>query len=291
MLFILNPSPSQAAPTQLSAALFADPARGTHAGLLTFLWPRRVAYQHIRFLHALFVLASFALSNVVPVLFPTPSRELEEKWAAGEAQQILQLSGIVAQEGASRPPPSLPPVPLSPASPVLTRSIAAHAHVQTLLHAAHGSASGATFPFLDAHPLPAGAADDGSGGVAARIAAELEDVLLDTKLREDNGPLRSAVDDAVERQRRRERWAPRPSASGSGSGFANGGANGGVEGRGSAGGSGSGSRRASPVRFGPQNAEWLARLQRAGGGESGYASGTASPRRPGYVRGRSRSLG
>ena len=118
MLFILNPSPSQAAPTQLSAALFADPARGTHAGLLTFLWPRRVAYQHIRFLHALFVLCSFALSNVAPVLFPQPTREAEERVVVGRAQQILQLAGQISAEGSS-PSPSLfyhIPLPLPPVS-------------------------------------------------------------------------------------------------------------------------------------------------------------------------------
>ena len=49
----------------------------------------------------------------------------------------------------------------------------------------------------------------GAGGapaadVVARLAGELEDLLLDTQLRADNGPLKSAVEDAVERRRRAE---------------------------------------------------------------------------------------
>ena len=51
------------------------------------------------FLHALFVLCSFALSNVVPVLFPVPSEEVRERALVQEAQAILQLSNAMSQEG------------------------------------------------------------------------------------------------------------------------------------------------------------------------------------------------
>ena len=39
-------------------------------GLLGVLFPDRVAFQHVLFLHQLFVFLSVALSRVVPVLFP-----------------------------------------------------------------------------------------------------------------------------------------------------------------------------------------------------------------------------
>ena len=116
MLFILNPSPSPGSSSQLSSVLFTDPAQGTHTSLLTFFWPRRVAYQHIRFLHSLFVLCSFSLSNVVPVLFPTPSQEVQDKWVLAEAQQILHLANTISQECASACPSRASPAPSSPAS-------------------------------------------------------------------------------------------------------------------------------------------------------------------------------
>ena len=153
--------------------------------------------------------------------------------------------------------------------------------VCALEHAAHGAAdSQTTFPFLG--PLP-GAGGAPAADVVARLAGELEDLLLDTQLRADNGPLKSAVEDAVERRRRAEgRERERE--------IANGGAYSGREANGAA------------LFVGPQNAEWLRRLQRLGGGSgsgsgsgSGGRSGDASPVRMqrvvGYLRGRSRSLG
>ena len=101
MLFILDPSPSPASTTgsKLASVLFADPASTAHTSVFSLLWPRRVAYQHIRFLHALFVLCSFALSNVAPVLFPQPSAELAEKVIISQAQHILQMANQISAEG------------------------------------------------------------------------------------------------------------------------------------------------------------------------------------------------
>lgn len=100
MLFLLNPSPAPAATSSISSALFADPALGTQTSLFSALWPRRVAYQHVRFLHSLFVLCSFALSNIVPVLFPSPTPEMQEQWITNEAKQILLQANAISQEGA-----------------------------------------------------------------------------------------------------------------------------------------------------------------------------------------------
>ncbi|KAI0740977.1 hypothetical protein C8Q76DRAFT_689652 [Earliella scabrosa] len=172
MLFILNPSPAPQASSTLSSALFSDPTDEAHTTLFTFFWPRRVAYQHIRFLHSLFVLCSFALSNVVPVLFPSPTPEMTEKWILNEAQQIVAHANAIAQE--------------------------ANAQVQTLFHAAHGAAQDSTFPFLGELPNGGRPADD----VVGTLAAELENLILETQMRADGGPLKSAVDNAVERRRR-----------------------------------------------------------------------------------------
>ncbi|TBU27885.1 DnaJ-domain-containing protein [Dichomitus squalens] len=241
MLFILDPSPSPGSASKLSSVLFADPASTAHTSFFTLFWPRRVAYQHIRFLHSLFVLCSFALSNVAPVLFPQPSREMEEKILLSQAQQILQLSNQISAE--------------------------ANAQVQTLYHSAHGPRTGTpaqdtTFPFLGELPNGGRPADE----VVTLLARELENLILETQLRADGGPLKSAVDNAVERERKRR----------------------------------------AGVRPGPEG--WIQRsVSRMNGYVNGYglAAGAAasaersydsSPVRgertvPGYVRGRSRSLG
>ncbi|RDX39575.1 DnaJ-domain-containing protein [Lentinus brumalis] len=225
MLYILNPSPAPASASSFSSTLFADPTAAAHTSLFSFLWPRRVAYQHVRFLHSLFVLASFALSNVVPALFPAPTPEMEAQHIVNEAQQILLQSRAISHE--------------------------ALAQVQTLLHAARNT-PGTTFPFLGALP-----ADDGDT-VSGALAGELENLLLETQMRADGGPLKSAVENAVERRKRereRERW-PRGA-------------------------------------FGATPAAEAAWMQRHGIAVGGAANGYASPgrARPGYVRGRSRSLG
>ena len=105
MLFILNPSPAPQASSTLSSALFSDPTDEAHTTLFTFFWPRRVAYQHIRFLHSLFVLCSFALSNVVPVLFPSLATEMQEMQILKGAQQILAHANAIAQLTPCAPPP------------------------------------------------------------------------------------------------------------------------------------------------------------------------------------------
>lgn len=177
MLFILDPSPSPTSSAKLSSTLFADPTGETHTTLFSFFWPRRVAYQNVRFLHSLFVLGSFALSNVAPVLFPAATPEIQEKWIINEAQQILMHANAISQE--------------------------ANAQIQTLFHAAHGprpSSPGheSTFPFLGELPNNGKPADE----VVNLLATELENLILETQMRADGGPLKSAVDNAVERRKR-----------------------------------------------------------------------------------------
>lgn len=101
LLFLLDPSPAPTSGTTLSSVLFSDPTVATHASLFSLLWPNRVPYQHVRFLHTLWVLGCFALSNVAPVIFPAPPTEFLEKWILNEAQQISTLSAGIAREGTS----------------------------------------------------------------------------------------------------------------------------------------------------------------------------------------------
>lgn len=72
-------------------------------------------------------------------------------------------------------------------------------HLATLFHAAHGprtgtAASDGTFPYLG-ELKPADA-------VVGLLAQEMEHLVLETQMRADGGPLKSAVENAVERRKR-----------------------------------------------------------------------------------------
>ncbi|KAI0774844.1 hypothetical protein BD413DRAFT_603418 [Trametes elegans] len=241
LLFLLKPSTNGVANPDFSSVLFTDPATASHTGLFGFLWPQRVPYQHVRFLHTLWVLASFALSNVAPVVLPAPSPEFQEKWILNEAQQIATLSTSLTRE----------------ASALLT----------TLLHSVHGPRTGTpaspdTFPYLGALPTADGRPADAA---VALLAEEMEHLLLEAQIRADRGPLRSAVDNAVERRRREIARGVSVGA--------------GLDGRG-AGGQGLGAQGSG---------SWAA--QQPNGSAVAAASPARKERALGYVRGRSRSLG
>ncbi|KAI0664003.1 hypothetical protein C8Q70DRAFT_905118 [Cubamyces menziesii] len=191
LLFILNSTPGPASNSSISSVLFTDPATGVHSGFLTFFWPQRVAYQHILFLHSIWVLGCFALSNVVPIVFPAPSPELQEMLILNEAKQIATLSQMLSRE--------------------------TQALLNTLYHSVHGPRTGTpsspgTFPYLG--PLPTQPNGTGGGGAAPPdeivrlLKPELEHLILEAQMR-DNGPLQSACENAVERRRRKEEAAGR----------------------------------------------------------------------------------
>ena len=87
-----------------------------------------------------------------------------------------------------------------------TPVLLANAQLQTLYHAAHGPRTGttaqdSTFPFLG--DLQGGQDGRPADEVVGLLTSELENLILETQLRADGGPLKSAVDNAVERERRR----------------------------------------------------------------------------------------
>ncbi|KAI0326077.1 DnaJ-domain-containing protein [Cubamyces sp. BRFM 1775] len=185
LLFILKSTPGPASTTTISSVLFTDPATGVHTSFLTFFWPQRVAYQHILFLHNLWVLGCFALSNIVPIVFPAPPPELQEMLVLKEATQIATLSQMLSRE--------------------------TQALLNTLYHSVHGPRTGTspstgTFPYLG--PLPSGTGGAPPDAIVRLLAPELEHLILEAQMR-DNGPLQSACEHAVERRRRKEDAAGR----------------------------------------------------------------------------------
>lgn len=65
LYLLLAPSPSTSPPST-----FVDAAT-SHATILDVIFPKRIVYQHILLLHQVFFFLSVALSRVAPVLFPS----------------------------------------------------------------------------------------------------------------------------------------------------------------------------------------------------------------------------
>lgn len=72
LYFILGPSLATASTTNLSSLLFTEPASPS-GNMFAFMWPTRVAFQHISFIRHLSVLLSTALIQIVPHIFPDSS--------------------------------------------------------------------------------------------------------------------------------------------------------------------------------------------------------------------------
>lgn len=68
----------------------------THGSMLNSMFPQRVAYQHVLFLHQLCVFLGFALSRVAPQFFTDDSTI-----PPGVYEGIHELSSVVDREGQS----------------------------------------------------------------------------------------------------------------------------------------------------------------------------------------------
>ncbi|TCD65568.1 hypothetical protein EIP91_002488 [Steccherinum ochraceum] len=170
LVFLLSPSPSPASNTDLSAFLFTDPASPSHNSILGLLWPNRVAYQHIRFLHALFMLCTVAVSRVAPVLFPMP-QDVDSKMLLNEFNKLNGLAQAADAEASSM--------------------------IQIEMHSIHGT--DASFPQVPAIERP-------SDEVMSLLTHEMENMVIESKLRKeaDAGPLATTLKMAVERKKRSE---------------------------------------------------------------------------------------
>jgi len=60
----------------------------------SLLFPERVQYQHILFLHQLSIFFSVALSRVAPILFP---KSIEEDWDVKNWKTLLEQNNQIAQ--------------------------------------------------------------------------------------------------------------------------------------------------------------------------------------------------
>ncbi|KAJ7621558.1 hypothetical protein DFH06DRAFT_1305802 [Mycena polygramma] len=225
------------------------------------LFPRRVAYQHILFLHQLFLFLSIALSRVAPQFFPDAGKVTDAL-----AGRVLQLVCAADREA----------------------SLMLHAELHSLSNTSTTDAHGhAHTPFRNtpAQPTP---------DVMLALSGEMEKMLIEGAVRNAAaaGPLRSAYDGAVQRgaaalalmsssvadshassapqtpQKERDRW-------GTWSGYS--------------------PTKGSPLKFGgspgSNSVPWVHVNGNAQVNEGGRGSpGPAGEGRPSYVRGRSMSF-
>ncbi|CAL1711494.1 unnamed protein product [Somion occarium] len=183
LLFLLSPSPSPPSSTaasslsSISSFLFSDSSSrsATKNSILSLLWPNRVAYQHVRFLHSLSILLSVAFSRVAPVLFPSQlgGEYVDPKVLKSELGKVFATSQIVLAEATKM--------------------------VDIELHSVHGAPTGVpptagTFPSPPPLPEPA-------DSVMNLITIELENMIIEGKLLKEEGPMKSAVESALERRK------------------------------------------------------------------------------------------
>ncbi|KAL0577688.1 hypothetical protein V5O48_004292 [Marasmius crinis-equi] len=153
--FILYPIPSSSSPvTELSLK-----------NLFHVIFPYRVPYQHILFLHRVFMFLSIALSRVAPRLFPDDPRSEYEI----VIQHLAALAGFGDRE----------------ASMIL----------HTELHVAHSHDGEINASLSNLQPCPP------SAEVMDALAKEIENMIIETNLQSNLPPLQNARQAAIERGR------------------------------------------------------------------------------------------
>ncbi|KAJ7072806.1 DnaJ-domain-containing protein [Mycena amicta] len=158
--FIVSPSPSLTPTGLLIGAPGSDnePARRT---ILHVLFPQRVAYQHILFLHQLFLFMTIALTRVAPQFLPDPAKVTEAM-----SHRLLQVATAVDREASQL--------------------------VHTELHTIQPSAP--QIPLSRLRPVT-----DPSPEVMDTLSLEMEKMIIETSLKQEVGPLASLWEAAVER--------------------------------------------------------------------------------------------
>ncbi|KAJ6631443.1 hypothetical protein B0H10DRAFT_1938330 [Mycena sp. CBHHK59/15] len=160
---LLSPSPSTSSSSMLLSP-FTHPADGpTHRTILHVIFPRRVAYQHILFLHQLFLFLSIALSRVAPQFFPDVSKVTESM-----TQRLVALIGAADRE----------------ASQLL----------HTELHSIHPAQEHVSPGHL--RPLTQPSTD-----IMDSLSEEMEKMIIEANVKQEGGPFKSAWQAAIEKGR------------------------------------------------------------------------------------------
>lgn len=146
------------------------PTSGT---LFDQLFPRRVVFQHIQFLHHVFLFLSVALSRVAPVLFPSMMRSdpvVDRQMMKAVAERLGTLAKSTERE----------------------LSIMQNATLHAILDGDDSEGMS-----TEASELPNKLDDD----VMRILTDAMEDILIESRLKSEAGPMRSAWDRAVEKRK------------------------------------------------------------------------------------------
>ncbi|EMD32941.1 hypothetical protein CERSUDRAFT_118370 [Gelatoporia subvermispora B] len=165
LVFILGPSPYARTTVHISPLLFYESKRPPYTRLFSMIWPHRVAWQHVRFLHNFFLFSTAAVTRLAPALMPPP---LDVRRLCADIDRLTALAKV------------------------LDREVALQIHTQ--LHSVHGpmtntQATDASFTYTP----PCEPAEE----VVALLSAEMKKMCIEVQLRKDGGPMRSAFDVAV----------------------------------------------------------------------------------------------
>ncbi|KAG6910417.1 hypothetical protein DXG01_010772 [Tephrocybe rancida] len=208
---ILSPSPSSLSSSAIALKGLLT-TYTTHTPLHT-IFPQRLIYQHILFLHQLFVFLSFALSRVVPVLISAFSTEnlLSPAQTHELTQQILHLASIADRETSISVHTLLhsiaSPSPTVSAPP--STSTPAHEDISSLARPRPFAIPPGVFDLSDPRSQDTGAPTPQAKTAdvidpthpLAKLSREIEDLIIENNLKKDDGPLRSVWEAAVRRGR------------------------------------------------------------------------------------------
>lgn len=142
------------------------------------LFPRRVAYQHIQLLHQVFFFLSVALSRVAPVLFPSVMRSdpaVDRQVMKAVAERLNMLAKSTERE----------------------ISIMQNATLHAILDHDSSKEGLSTEPSELPNRL--------DGDIVRILTDAMEDVLIESRLKSEAGPMRSAWDRAVEKKKQQLR--------------------------------------------------------------------------------------
>ncbi|KAG0708700.1 DnaJ-domain-containing protein [Suillus ampliporus] len=160
-------------PSALSRSPFVD-AAPSHATILDVLFPKRVVYQHILLLHQIFFFLSVASSRVAPVLFPSLMQgdpAMDQQIVRAMAERLGALAKTTERELSIMLDMELCAID---ETPMVTSQTSMLPPRETL-----------------------------KSDIMRVLTTEMEDVVVENKLKAEVGPVKTAWNAAVDKERKR----------------------------------------------------------------------------------------
>lgn len=168
LYLLLAPSPSA-----LSPSPFID-AAASHATILDVAFPKRIVYQHVLLLHQVFFFLSVALSRVAPVLFPSLMRGdpiVDQQIVRAMAERLGALAKTTERELSIMLDTELLAIH---DTPMVTSEMSTLSRPQEML----------------------------KSDIMRVLTMEMEDVVVENKLKTEVGPVKTAWDSVVDKEMR-----------------------------------------------------------------------------------------